>query len=228
MLPQIDLPINVLTIPSTRKKINYRPFTVKEEKILLMAKENDSVKSMMIAIKQVMNNCTFGKIKHFDNLTPFDFEHIFIILRRESVGNILTAEKKCSNCDNSIPINIDLYKVKLSGKSEVKIIKVGDVVIEFKYPSIDILAEELDVSEIFTVFANMIYTVTVGDDVHKASDSTEQELNDFILSLPTNILTECQEFLDNMPKTIYEEQQKCVHCGHDNDIYVEGLLNFFD
>jgi hypothetical protein len=228
MLPQIDLPISVLTVPSTGKKLNYRPFTVKEEKILLIAKETEDFDTMIIAIKQVINNCTFGKIKNFNTLTPFDFEFIFITLRKESISSNINAEKNCTNCEMPILININLNDIIIDKPHENKILKVENALIELSYPNIDVFKEDMQSEDIFKIFAKMIRTVTLNDNVHKASDSTIEELEDFILSLPTSILSECQIYLDDMPKVIYKGEQMCLHCNHVNDVYLEGIMNFFD
>jgi hypothetical protein len=229
-LPQIEYATYQLTLPSTKKTIKYRPFNVKEEKIFMMAMESKDQGDMINAVIQIIENCTMGNIKKVEELPYFDIEYIFIQLRKKSVGEIVNANKKCS-CGFDIPIEINLDEVIIdAGDKPSNVIQVSDSIgIEMKYPSITGLDDigESDVERTFNMIVAMISSIYDGDTVHKASDSTKEELLEWIEGLPENTFIKINDFMSDMPKMVYNSIAKCPECGEDNMLHLEGLSSFF-
>ena len=229
MLPQIDLPIYSLTIPSTGKQLSYRPFTVKEEKLLLMASESGEQHQIFRTIIQIINNCTFGKIKKLNELGTVDVEYIFIHLRKASISETIEAQKNCEHCDGEMQLLIELDNINIHGDIKNKVIKITDnITIELRNPSFDDISSITDdTQDLFVLLGKMLYLIVDGDTIHKAKDSSTKEREDFILSLPTNILETCADYMTDMAELRLEFDHTCIHCKEINPIKLTGLINFF-
>ena len=227
MLPKIDLPLVPMILPSTGKLIKYRPFTVKEEKIMLMAQESKDAEQITLAIKQIITNCVFG-VKNISTLPIFDIEMIMINLRKDSVGGELDVELPCIKCDQYLPVVVDLLKISISHKPKTKIIKVNDQIhVEFGFPTLNSLGIEHIPANTFTLLADTILTVTDGEEIYKGIDISLEEKEVFLMGIPSSLMEECKNHLMNIPKVAYNDKRKCPHCQEENDITVEGLMNFF-
>jgi formylmethanofuran dehydrogenase subunit E len=230
-LPQIDYATYQLTLPSTQQVIKYRAFNVKEEKILMMALESEDEGDMFNAIIQIIDNCTMGKIKSVEELPYFDIEHIFIQLRKKSIGEIITASTKCSKCEGEVPAEINLDEVVLNTVDEGdNVIQISDSMgIEMRYPSMSGLNVEgaTKIEKSFNLIAAMISSVYDGDTIHKASSYSNSELVDWIEALPEEVFLKMNTFMENMPKITYNSEVICPSCGEKNVIRLEGLSSFF-
>jgi|SaaInlV_150m_DNA_3_1039698.scaffolds.fasta_scaffold00487_2 hypothetical protein len=231
-LPQIQQATFNLTLPSSKKKWKYRSFTVKEEKILLMALESKDEKAMVSAILQIIDNCTFGNIKNLSDLPFFDIEYMFIKMRQKSVGDTINATKRCTKCDEEIPIEIDLNKVQVDLKDKPNpLIEITENIgMELRYPSgdnLEMVNGDTDIDKMFNVVIHLIKSIYEGDVVHKPSDYTDEELMSFVESLPDTVFKKVNEFMANMPKTVYEATMPCPICNTVNVIRLEGLSSFF-
>jgi len=236
-LPKLDAPTYELTVPSTGTKIPYRPYLVKEEKILMMAMESNDTNQMMTAVKDVIRSCTFvdGSVLDVNTLAMFDIEYIFTQLRAKSVGETATIKVKCEECEESNEVDIDLQKVRVDvPQSDSTVIKLTDTIgVSLRYPSVDTMmraqADESksDVDRVFDLITACIDSIYSGDQIFDASEQTEQELRDFIESLNTKQFNEVREFIEGIPSAAITVKFKCMSCSHDNEFDVKGLGNFF-
>jgi hypothetical protein len=242
MLPKIDVPVYDMTLLSTGKKIKFRPFTVKEEKLFLMASEADDLKSMIDCIKQIINNCVITKID-VDNLPIFDIEQLFLNLRAKSVGEIVNLRYKCNNtvkdeesgeeksCNHVIDIDVnisDIIPKKLPTiNNKIEITENLGIVLSYpKFKSFENFSEE-DAENIMDTLMSCIDYIYDKEEIYYAKDSTKEELLEFLESLQTKDIRKFQDFFNNLPKLEKQIHFKCSKCEYEEDLMVEGLENFF-
>ena len=231
-LPKLSTPLYTLTLESTGQDITYRPFLVKEEKILLMAMESNEDRDMIAATKQIINNCVQDDID-VESLPMFDMEYIFLNLRSKSVGEISEVGYSCPACNTVNQVTIPLDKVAIkkeeNHKSEIEL--TDEIGLIMKYPQMnmmdDIEGDTEDVDNIFKIIENCVDCIYDPDATYKLSDYTEDERNEFFESLTQGQFNEVREFFDTMPKLSHELDYSCNNCGHNEIITIEGLQNFF-
>jgi len=229
-LPKISQPIFQLTLPSTGKVVHYRPFTVREEKLLLMAQESSEKKDIINVYKQLINNCAIDPVD-VDALAAIDLEYFFICLRAKSVSNISKIQVKDSDGEMyEVEVNLDKIVVERKNTEVSNNIKLTDTVgIILKYPTFKTLSRIEDATEVDSTLAILrgcIEQIYEGEEVFDTSNYSKQELDDFILSLNKNQIEEIQKFFETMPKLVYNAKyltkDKVV-----KDLKIEGLENFF-
>lgn len=229
-LPKISQPIFQLTLPSTGKVIHYRPFTVREEKLLLMAQQSGERKDIINIYKQLINNCSIDPVD-VDNLAAIDLEFFFVCLRAKSVSNISKVQVKDKDDGEMYDLEINLDKIKVERKDNVSNnIKLTETVgIILKYPTFSTLSkidDAADVDSTLAILRGCIYQIYENEEVYDTANYSKQELDDFILSLNKNQVEEIQKFFEAMPKLVYDgkylDKNKVV-----KDIKIEGLENFF-
>lgn len=236
-LPKLDSPTYELTVPSTGTKIPYRPYLVKEEKILMMAMESNDTNQMMNAVKDVIRSCTWveGNVLDVDSLAMFDIEYIFTQLRAKSVGETATIKVDCQECEKSNEVDVDLQDVRVDvPQSDTTVVKLTDTIgVSLRYPAVDTMMRaqvdesKSDVDRVFDLIAACIDSIYSGDEIFDASEQTDKELREFIESLNTKQFNEVREFIDNMPSAAVNVKFKCTSCSHDNQFDIKGLGNFF-
>jgi hypothetical protein len=230
-LPQLNVPKYELTIPSSGIVTEYRPYLVKEEKLLMLALESQDEKQMTKAVIDIIDSCTFNKLK-MNSLTMFDVEYMFTKLRSKSVGETSKVTLPCETCEHRNETAIDLDMVSVTEKPDTKIQLTDDTGIIMKFPS---LADYLDVQnsdkeaigKIFDIIAVSIDSIYSGDEMFDASSHSRAELIDFIESLSSEQFKMVQAFLDANPVAYINSSFKCEQCGTDNVIELKGLANFF-
>lgn len=237
-LPKIAVPEYEITLPVSKNKIKFRPFLVKEQKILLMAMESGESETIEGNIKQVLLNCLLTPLD-IEKLPLVDIEYYFLNLRARSVGEIIESRYKCENvvndvtCGNVMETNINVLDVEIS-LPEVKndIIKITDTVgIKMKFPDYSVVrklqkAESLtDIG--FELILDCVEYIFDEDNLYYANETPRQELVAFIETLTKEQFEELEEFVDNMPKLKKQIQVKCSKCGFNHKIDVEGLDDFF-
>jgi hypothetical protein len=240
MLPRIDTPTYEITLPSTGKKTRFRPFLVKEEKILLMAQQGEDIKEKIHAIKQIIRNCLIEDID-IDKLATFDIEYLFVNLRSKSVGNIINLTYKRTECPNKddgagdcdIPFTMDLENVAVQETDEnhSTTIELTDRInLVMKYPDFHILNSILqseNYDDIVEVIAECIEYITEDDEVLNATDYTTQELVDFIENLTQNQFASINDFFETMPETSCAVNIRCRKCDFKKEMKVSGVADFF-
>ena len=230
-LPKIQQPLYELTIPSTGKKVKYRPFTVKEEKILLIAQESKDPKQVILAIKQILNNCLQGI--DVDTLAAFDLQFILLNIRAKSVNNEVTFNIKDPETDETIELTIDVNEIEMKRfPDHTKMIKINDSIqLQMRYPKIDYLEsvsveEEKNSDQLVKIMTECIDSVIEGEEVYKLSDFSPKEVNEFLDSLTSDIVMKIKKFFDTMPVLRYEK--KYVNkLGKEKTFVAEGLETFF-
>lgn len=230
MLPIIETPKYNLTVPSTGDTIEYRPYLVKEEKILMLGLESGEEDNMVQALRDVVESCTFGKVDA-GRLTMFDIEFIFSKLRAASVGESSTVGMKCKECEATNEINIDLASVDVRGGTKDSMIKVNDgLQVKLRYPNLNDVQSvkaSSDVERLYALLGKCIETVFYGDEVLDAADHSSQEIQAFIESLPSAAFNEVRKFVEGIPYTATDVHFTCTQCGTVNDKEVRGLQTFF-
>jgi hypothetical protein len=230
-LPKIDQPLFELEIPSSREKVKYRPFTVKEEKILLIAQESKDMSQVVLAIKQIMRNCLVDLDP--DLLTVFDLEYVMIKIRAKAVNNELEFNIKDPDTEEEIQINLDINEIEIHRpENHVNVVSVSDdISLKLKYPTIDYLISlgtegKTEADAMFDMIGECIDTVVQGDEVFKIADFTKEEVNDFIEGLTSDIMARVKEFFDTMPQMRYEHKYTNKN-GKDQTFVVKGTETFF-
>jgi|TARA_R110000823_G_scaffold93763_3_gene205226 hypothetical protein len=238
-LPKLNVPVYETILPSTDKVIKYRPFLVKEEKILLTALEDKTEKSLPLAIKQIINNCVQGEID-VEKLPSFDIEFLFLRLRAKSVGENVSVGLKpwgCPQndgnlCENSTQVDINLEEVKVI-KDELhtnKIMLDDTIGIVMDYPTTASLSG-LEGGDEFTLGMNHIKSgikmIFTKEETHEKGSYTEKELEEFIESLNSEQFQKVKGFYDTMPVLKHTVKYKCGTCGEEKETILEGMNSFF-
>lgn len=234
-LPIQNAPIYSLTIPSSKKTIKYRPFLVREEKSLLIAQMTNDVNVMLDTLKNVIESCVTTKID-VDKLASFDFEYIFSQLRAVSVGETVTLTFKCEKCDDEkakTPVEINLKELVVDIPKEFtnKIPLYDNVGVIMKYPSVrEIMNVQLamgDVDDMFKAVIKCIDNIYDEDQVHKASEQTEEELLKFVESLKGEQFKKIENYFNTLPQLHTEVNYSCPVCKEKFTKDIAGLSNFF-
>lgn len=230
-LPKIDYPIFSLTIPSTKKEIKFRPFLVKEEKILLMAKTSEQEKDMILAIKQVVNNCAIDKID-VEKLALFDIEYLFLRIRSQSVNNIVSVTYKDNEDDSNYEFDIDLNEVEVVfPEKQEKIIPLSETSgIVMKYPEASLYDDKefLESGEevFYQLVLRCIEKIYDEETVYDIRNHSLQEVADYIENLDVKTFEKIREFMVNQPKMTYVINYK-NRLGNDRKIELTTLSDFF-
>ena len=230
-LPKIDYPIFSLTIPSTKKEIKFRPFLVKEEKILLMAKTSEQEKDMILAIKQVVNNCAIDKID-VEKLALFDIEYLFLRIRSQSVNNIVSVTYKDNEDDSNYEFDIDLNEVEVVfPEKQEKIIPLSETSgIVMKYPEASLYDDKefLESGEevFYQLVLRCIEKIYDEETVYDIRNHSLQEVADYIENLDVKTFEKIREFMFNQPKMTYVINYK-NRLGNDRKIELTTLSDFF-
>ena len=241
-LPRIAVPKYKLIIPSSGKEISYRPFLVKEEKILLIAMESEEEKEMTGAIQNIIENCVYDDLD-VKNMPMFDIEYIFLQLRAKSKGEVVDLSFECGKCKKPINVQVDISKIETTKTEghDIKIPLSDDVGVIMKYPSMEIQSiinkENTDVENIFSTISFCIDSIWDKESVYASKDHTKEEINDFLESLPDDSFTKIQKFFDTVPVLKHEFELKCTSkngkgkkatiCGWKETKTLEGLGSFF-
>lgn len=232
-LPTIETPTYELTIPSTGATVEYRPYLVKEEKILVLAMSSQDHKQMIRAIRDIITACTFNKV-NVDSLRMYDLEYIFIKLRSVSVGGTSTIGMQCSSCeaDNEVTINLDNVDVKNTETKEMKIKLTDKVGIVMKSPSVkSMMRSQITNGDEYEFIVNSVMSCidSIYDDenMYDADDVTQEELRDFIESLSQEQFNKVNVFFEKTPALATTAHFKCSSCGTENEREIQGLQNFF-
>ena len=234
-LPQVALPTYELTVPSTGKKLKFRPFVVKEEKLLLLALESKDDKNIEDAVKQLLKGCIQSRVK-IDDLPIFDLEFIFLQIRAVSVGEIIEMNVTCKD-DNETQVkhSINLAEVKVNfPKGHSNKIELSDKMgIIMKYPSMkefvknSIIGDQPSADDILAVVAGCIDQIYDGEDVYDSSTTTKKEFIDFVENLTNNQFEELQKFFETAPSLSHTFSVTNPNTGKKSEFTVEGLASFF-
>lgn len=234
-LPQLGVPTYELNLPSTGKTVKYRPFLVKEEKLLLLAMESQDEKEVVSTVKNILRACVLSKIK-VDQLPSFDLEYLFLKIRAAAVSEIIEMKVLCTD-DNtttataSIDINA-VEVIKPEGHSN-KIMLTDSMGILLKYPSMErfiesqFLDKQIKTEEVFDFIAEHIEQIFEGDDVYDSTTTTAKEFREFVESLTSKQFEAIQKFYETMPKLSHTFKVTNPNTGVECEYTIEGLQSFF-
>lgn len=249
-LPKLTVPTYTLTIPSTKKKVKFRPFLSKEEKILMMIKQSKNKDEVLQAMKDIIAVCTFNKLD-INILAMFDVEYIFLQLRAKAVGEVIDIDMKCANeielpkaddhpagvepekkeCGNLVPFSINIEDIKVHfPKDHTNVIKLEkNIGITLRYPSIndiDILEDESKTD--VDVINHLISNIFDKDNVYEVSETPKVDIEEFIDNInPKQIEDIRKKFFYSMPSLSYTVKYKCSKCGNTGEYTFKGINDFF-
>ena len=237
-LPKINTPTYELELPSTGKKIRYRPFLVREEKILIMALESESMKQITDAIVQILSDCILTKSVKVSDLSTFDIEYLFLNVRAKSVGETVEVNVTCpDDGETTVQMEIDIDSIKVQKTSEhTNIIKLDDnLSMKLKYPSLEQFVENnfetaddsSDVNKSLSMITSCIDIIYDSEESWSAADCTKKELDEFLEQLNTKQFKEIETFFVTMPKLSHTVKVKNPNTGVESEVVLEGLASFF-
>ena len=236
-LPKISTSQHELILPSTGKKIKFRPFLVREEKILILALESQDQKQISNAVKQVLKDCIITRGIKVDTLPSFDIEYIFLNVRGKSVGEQIEIIVTCGDDgETQVPVSIAIDEVQVkTDPNHTPEIQLGEgYTLKMKYPSLNQFLEdnfseedESGVEKSFQIIASAIDTVYNEENVWGAADCTKKELVEWLESLTSEQFKKIESFFETMPKLTHEITVTNPKTGKDNTVVLEGLSDFF-
>ena len=235
-LPKISTPTYELVIPSTKKKVKYRPFLVKEEKVLIMAMESEDTTMIANAVKDVISSCITTRGVKVDELATFDIEYLFLNIRGKSVGEQVEVLITCPDDGTTkVPTLIDLDEIQIQeDENHSKDIKLDDsLTLRMRYPSMkefiknNFAVNDISVDDTFDIVTSCIEQVYNEEESWSAKDCTKKELKEFAEQLSSKQFKEIETFFETMPKLSHTITVSNPNTGKDNTIVLEGLASFF-
>ena len=237
-LPKVNTPTYELVLPSNNKKIKYRPFLVREEKILIMALESEDMKQITNSVVEILNACILTKGIRINTLSTFDIEYLFLNVRAKSVGESVEVNVTCPD-DNktSVQVAIDLDSIKVKkNKKHSNVIKLDDVLsLKMKYPSMDQFIENnfeaneesSDIKTTLGMITSCIDMIYNDEESWSGSESTKKELEEFVEQLNSKQFKLIEDFFTTMPKLTHTVKVKNPQTEVESDVVLEGLAAFF-
>ena len=247
MLPKIDVPVYETILPSNNQIVKFRPFLVKEQKILMMGSQATDPKEIIDSIRQILSNCVLSDL-NIESLPVFDLEFLFLNLRARSVNEIIEIKYKCNNelpsdkeneesknCTGFVTFNINVLDIKPEfGEGHTSDIKLSDKVgIKLKYPTFETM-RDLDTENkteddvMYDLLVSCIDFIYDENNMYYPKDSSKEEIEEFIDNLQQKNLEQIKTFFATMPKVKKELDFLCPKCGFEDHIVIEGVQNFFE
>jgi T4 bacteriophage base plate protein len=237
-LPKIDLPIYWLTVPSKGEKYQFRPFLVKEEKLLLIAAESKDPNDIVQTTLQVVNNCCLEKDFDINKLPYFDIDYLFIALRAKSISETIELKFTCNNvvedhkCGNIFPVTLDIANVAMRTVDvESKIEISGTKGMKLRYPTYAEMKQastkQLDMEKKIVLMSKCIEYIYDQDQIYNYKDYTDQELIDFIEGLTEGTYKRLEKWLENFPSFFIAATAPCDKCGFNHSISYDKFQSFF-
>lgn len=237
-IPKIDLPTYKLHLKSSDIEVEFRPFVVKEEKILLLALESDDFNNILSAAKQIIKNCIITEID-VDSLPLFEIEFIFLNLRARSIGEMVELTYICQNtvedkkCKNEMVVQIDLLKAALDMEVQNPTLRISDKVgIKLKYPTIEatklLNGDKPEIEVAVQLIKECTEYLFDENQIYKPEDMEPGEFEQFIENLTQDQFIMIKKFFDDIPTLTHDINANCGRCGKNHSIHLEGLLDFFE
>ena len=231
-LPKIETPIYELNLISDNKKIKYRPFLVKEEKILLMALETDNKKQIVDAIHQILQNCILTENIKIENLPSFDVEYIFLKIREKSLGEAIDVRVTCPETNKMFEVKLDLSTLKIDKSKKIEnTIKINEKVgMIMKYPTFSLMQNLIEeknvVDRTFKIIINSIESIYDENSTYYVKDFSEKEIQEFIESLPQDTFEKINNFYNSFPRLMFEELVTSPHTGKKVKVRLDEFIDF--
>ena len=233
-LPKLTTPEYTLTLPSTGEEIKYRPFLVKEQKLLMIANESEDEKQILDTMTKLVSDCTFGKVDA--NINPmFDVEYVFLHIRKQAVGSKIDLNLTCPDDGiTQVPVSIDLddVGVQMSVEHSMDVELTDDIAIKFRYPllkDVDTLPDNIgDFEKMLGLLYSCIETVTAGEEVHERIDMSNNEIEEFIESFTSEQLENVLKFFEDMPKLRHVVDVVNPKTNIKSEVLLEGIESFLE
>ena len=236
-LPIIQTPRYETNLPSTGKKIQYRPYLVKEEKMLMIALESSDSKQIMQAVKDTISACTFNKVDP-NKMPIFDLEYMFLRLRAKSVGEISKLNLRCTKCEKStkIEVNLDEIKIDTANLPSPTIALTDKIGVTMTWPKVDLISQFSESNDgtvlnqsnlAFDIIIGCIESVYDDNGVYPAEEQTKADITQFVESLNQEQFKKIQSFIEAMPKLEHNIEFDCAHCKEKNSLLLKGIQSFF-
>ena len=236
-LPKIATPTYELELPSTGETVQYRPFLVKEEKLLVIALESDDTKQITTAIRSVIKNCILTKGVKVEQLPTFDIEYLFLNIRGKSVGEDIEVNVICPDDEETevkVNINLDDIQVQKNDDHTDKIKLDDSIMMQMKYPSLEQfiknnfeMSDKNAMDQSFELIATCIDKIFTEDEVWAAADCTKKEMTEFLEQMNSSQFKEIEKFFETMPKLSHTIKVKNPNTKKDSEVVLEGLASFF-
>ena len=235
-LPKLnDTPMYTLSVPSTGAKVRYRPYLVKEEKVLMMAYESQDIKNVLTAVVDTIESCLEeGHAIDISKLTTFDVEYMFTRIRSKSVGEVSKINIKCGPCKALNEYSIDLDDVEIEVDNSRKMIEMAEgIFIEMCWPSYsdfiekDINEDDQNLDMLFNLITENIVAIHYKEERINASDRTKEELMEFVTNLTSTQFQKLAKFFEEMPSMKKDIEFNCIKCGEKNEMMLRGMSDFF-
>lgn len=229
-IPVPAAPNYEIELPLSKKKVKYRPFLIKEEKILLLAVEDGSETAMSFAIEQILTNCTYNKVE-IKKLPVADIDYLFIKVREKSIGEKVPIIFSCTNCGKDTSYDALTSDLKIDGNISERNIDLGDsAIVTMKYPTMEstknLTIESIE-DNLTSGVAACIEMITMGNEVYSSEDMNMEDIIEWLDNLQDHQLLKLTEWLENLPIISYYKKVHCSHCNHETEIYFRGLDDFF-
>jgi hypothetical protein len=229
MIPRPEQPKYKLTLPASKEVIEYRAFTVGEEKVLLLAMEEKNPERLVDALDQIFGLCTFGVCK-LKEMTQVDAEFLFINIRNKSLGEGIEVTHKCHSCENKIETTLNLDDIKILDAERMDPnIKVSDTdIITLKYPTLDKTINLVDEEDPLLAVAKCIDMLMIGEKIYTKEETSLKDFVDYLNGLTQKQIDQLEKFFNTMPRIVFDMNYTCAKCGAQNNIHLEGLNDFFE
>lgn len=228
-LPQLNTARYTTMVPSLQKEVSFRPYLVKEEKVLMMAMETQDQKSIMRAVKEVIKSCVFDDI-NVDKLAMFDIEALFLALRSKSVGENINIKLKC-DCEELTEVNINLDEIQMNDIGKDNVIPLtSEVGVTMRYPAlsdIENIDAEGGIESMMDMIIQCMDSIYDTDAVHDVSNEPKESVQSFLDSLNGEQFKKLAEFFENLPSLNYNAEWDCVGCNKHNTMELKGIASFF-
>lgn len=249
-LPVLSVPTFFLTVPSTKKKVKFRPFLSKEEKILMLVKQSENSEEILQAMRDIIHVCTFEKLDS-ENIALFDIEYIFLQLRAKSIGEIIDIDMKCANeielpmaddhpkgedpktkpCGNLIPFSIDISDINVTFDEEhSNVIHLeDDIGITLRYPSVsDLKMIEDNSKDDIEIITNLIKNIFDKENVYESTENSREDIEEFMANMNSKQIEDIRnKFFYHIPTLEYTAKYKCSKCGYEGEYTFRGINDFF-
>jgi len=237
-LPKISTPTYEMTLPSTGKKIKYRPFLVREEKILILAMESENMKDITNSIIQILSDCILTENVKIESLATFDIEYLFLNVRARSVGETVDVSITCpDDGETQVEMSIDIDSIKIQKtRGHKNIIKLDDELsMKLRYPSLDQFVENnfetgevvSEVGQSLAMISSCIEMIYNQEESWEASEYSRKELDEFLEQMNTKQFKQIEKFFTTMPKLSHIIVVKNPETGVESEVVLEGLASFF-
>jgi len=229
-LPKLDTPTYSMTLPSTGEEIKYRPFLVKEQKLMLIAQDAKNVKETYNNLKQIIESCTFSKVD-IDNSPIFDIEYMFLRVRSKSVGSKANVSIICPDdgeTNQLVEVDLDEIDIQIDEEHTNKIVISDDITVIMKYPTLKVttIVEEDNASSLINMITHCIHEIHHGETIYTSVDMNDKEKKEFIESFSMQQFEKLTEFFDTMPKIRHYVKVKNPKTEVESEVLIEGLESF--